>query len=103
MSKLLAAAALSGAAVMMGMGTAEAGTPAPVTGTVKTFTTAYSSPTDQSSMMYRLNAGTEVDTYCVREGQYVDGNPLWLIVNHEGVSAYVHAYQINTLVEPAHC
>ena len=103
LSKILAAAALSGAAMMIGLGTAEAETPAPVTGTVKAFTTAYSSPTDQSSMMYHLNEGAEVDTYCVREGQYIEGNPLWLIVNHEGVSAYVHAYQVSTQVEPPHC
>ena len=103
MSKLLAVATLSGAAMMTGIGTAEAETPAPVTGTIKSFTTAYSSPSNQSSSMYRLDAGTQVDAHCYREGQELEKNPLWLIINVEGVSAYVHAYQIHTPVEPKHC
>jgi len=105
MRMLLAAAALSAAGLMTGIGTAgaETATPPPVTGTVKDFTTAYSSPTNQSIAMYRLYPGNQVDTHCVREGQVLDGNPQWLIVNVDGVSAYVHAYQISTPVEPPHC
>lgn len=103
MSKLLVAAALSGGALMAGIGTAEAATTASVPGTVKTFTTAYSSPTNQSSGMYTLYEGMQVDTYCIRDGQYLEGNPSWLIVNSDGVSAYVHAYDIHTEVNVPKC
>jgi hypothetical protein len=103
MRKLLAVAALSGAGLMAGIGTAWAETPAPMTGIVKGFTTAYSSPTNQSKVMYHLQPGTEVDTHCLREGQVLEGNPQWLIINAQGASAYVHAYQISTLEQPPHC
>jgi hypothetical protein len=50
MSKLLAVAALSGAGLMAGIGTAaEAATSQPVTGVIKGFATAYSSPSNQSA------------------------------------------------------
>lgn len=91
MFKLLAVAALSGAGLMTGLGTAaEAATSQPVTGVIKGFATTYSSPTDQSAVMHHLQAGTEVDTYCVREGQVLNGNPLWFIINVNGASGYVH-------------
>ncbi|HEY5846618.1 MAG TPA: hypothetical protein VIU11_26225 [Nakamurella sp.] len=102
MRKLLAVAALSGAGLMTGIGTSAAETPEPVTGTVKGFTTAYSSPTNQSKAMYHLQPGTQVDTYCVREGQVLEGNPQWLIINANGASAYVHVYQISGPDVP-HC
>jgi hypothetical protein len=102
MSKLLAVAALSGAGLMAGIGTADAATSQPVTGVIKGFATTYSSPSNQSAAMYHLQSGTEVDTYCVREGQVLNGNPLWFIINVDGASAYVHRDLIAVGAVP-HC
>ena len=103
MSKLLAVAALSGASLMTGIGTAaEAATSQPVTGVIKGFATAYSSPSNQSEAMYHLQAGTPVDTHCVREGQVLNGTPLWFIINVNGASAYVHLDLISVDKVP-HC
>ena len=102
MSKLLAVAALSGAGLMVGIGTAEAATSQSVTGVIKGFATAYSSPSNQSAAMYHVQPGTEVDTYCVREGQVLNGNPLWFIINVDGASAYVHRDLIAVGTVP-HC
>jgi hypothetical protein len=103
MSKLLAVAALSGAGLMAGIGnSAEASTSQPVTGFVKAPATAYSSPSNQSKAMYFLDPGTSVDTYCVREGQLLDGDPKWFIINAKGASAYVHNDLISVADVP-HC
>ncbi len=102
MSKLLAVAALSGAGLMTGIGTAEAATSQPVTGVIKGFATTYSSPSNESAKMYHLQEGTKVDTYCVREGQVLNGNPLWFIINVDGASAYVHRDLIAVGTVP-HC
>lgn len=103
MSKLLAVAALSGAGFMGAIGSAEATTTSePVTGVIKGFATAYSSPSEESARMYHLQAGTEVDTYCYREGQVLNGNPLWFIINVDGDSAYVHRDLISVDAVP-HC
>jgi hypothetical protein len=104
MSKLLAVAALSGAGLMAGIGTAEAAASEPVTGWTKGFATAYSSPSNQSKGMYTVEANTQVDTYCYREGQVLEGDPRWFIVNTNGASAYVHVPLIS--VDPnevGHC
>lgn len=102
MSKLLAVAALSGAGLMAGVGTAEAASSGPVTGVIKGFATAYSSPSNQSAGVYHLQVGTQVDTYCFREGQVLNGNPLWFIINVDGASAYVHRDLIAVGTVP-HC
>lgn len=103
MSKMLAVAALSGAGFMAGIGSADAATTSePVTGVIKGFATAYSSPSDESTRMYHLQAGTQVDTHCYREGQVLNGNPLWFIINVDGTSAYVHRDLISVDSVP-HC
>jgi hypothetical protein len=103
MSKLLAVATLSGAGLIGGIGTAaEAATSQPVTGVIKGFATAYSSPSNDSAVMYHLREGTQVDTHCVREGQVLNGNPLWFIINVDGASAYVHRDLIAVGAVP-HC
>jgi len=91
MKNMLTVAALSGAGLLAGIGTAEAAsTSKPVTGVMKGFATTYSSPSNESARMYHVQAGTQVDTYCYREGQVLNGNPLWFIINVDGTSAYVH-------------
>lgn len=101
--KMLAVAAMSGAGVLAGIGTAEAATSSePVTGVIKGFATTYSSPSNESARMYHLQAGTQVDTYCYREGQVLNGNPLWFVINVDGDTAYVHRDLISVDDVP-HC
>ena len=105
MSKLIAAAALSTAGVLTGLGAgvAEAGETAVGKGVIKAFATTYTSPSNQSDKVHHLQPGTEVDTFCYREGQVLDGNPLWFIVNVDGQSAYVHRDLINPPADVPHC
>ena len=62
-----------------------AGTPDLING----FVTVYSSPSNESARMYHLQAGTQVAAHCYRDGQVLNGNPLWFIINSDGAS-YVH-------------
>jgi hypothetical protein len=104
MSKLLAVAALSGAGLMAGLGGAtEAAAGQPVPGVIKGFATVYSSPSDQSERMYHLQPDTTVDTWCYREGQVLNGNPLWFIINVDGLSGYVHRDLIAVDRNVPHC
>ena len=92
MSKLIAAAALTAGALGAIGGTAEAATAgtASATGVTKGFATTYSSPSNQTGVVHHLQANTEVTTMCFREGQVLNGNPLWFIINVEGQSGYIH-------------
>jgi hypothetical protein len=106
MSNLIAVAALSTAGVLTGLGGAAepaGATQAGTTGTIKSFATTYSSPSNQSVAVHHLQAGTEVDTLCFREGQVLNGNPLWFIINEDGQSAYVHRDLIAPPAELPHC
>jgi hypothetical protein len=104
MSKLLALAALSTAGVLTGLvGTAEAAGAASAPGTIKGFATTYTSPSNQSVVVHHLQAGTQVETLCFREGQVLNGNPLWFIINVDGQSAYVHRDLIAPPADLLHC
>jgi hypothetical protein len=105
MSKLIAAVALSAAGVFTGVGggvaeTAEVGS---AKGVIKSFATTYTSPSNDSVRVHHLQPGTEVDTHCFREGQVLNGNPLWFIVNVDGQSAYVHRDMLNPPANLPHC
>jgi len=104
MSKLIVLAALSAAGVLTGLGgTAEAAGAASATGTIKAFATTYTSPSNQSVAVHHLPASTQVDTLCFREGQVLNGNPLWFIINVDGQSAYVHRDLIAPPANVPHC
>jgi hypothetical protein len=105
MSKVIAIAALSTAGVLTGLGggTAEAAGVESDKGTIKAFATTYTSPSNKSVPVHHLQAGTEVDTLCFREGQLLNGNPLWFIVNVDGQSAYVHRDLIAPPAGVPHC
>ena len=90
MSKLITLAVLSTAGVLTGLGPAAAAETTSASGTIKGFATTYTSPSNQSVPVHHLQAGTEVDTLCFREGQVLNGNPLWFIINVEGQSGYIH-------------
>lgn len=105
MSKLIAVAALSTAGVFAGLGAgaAEAAEVESARGVVKSFATTYTSPSNESKRVHHLQPGTEVDMYCFREGQVINGNPLWFIINVDGQSAYIHRDMINPPAELPHC
>lgn len=90
MSKLVAAAALTAGAFGALGGTAEAAEPLSVTGVAKGFATTYSSPSNVTGVVHHLQANTPVTTMCFREGQVLNGNPLWFIINVNGESGYIH-------------
>ena len=90
MSKLVAAAALTAGALGALGGTAEAAGAESVIGVTKGFATTYSSPSNQSGVVHHLQANTPMTTMCFREGQVLNGNPLWFIVNVDGQSGYIH-------------
>ena len=104
MNKLATLAVLSTAGVLTGLGaTAAAAEATSGTGTIKGFATSYSSPSNQSVPVHHLQAGTQVDTLCFREGQVLGGNPLWFIINVDGQSAYVHRDLIAPPAGLPHC
>ena len=104
MSKFIAIAALSTAGVLTGLGgTTEAAGATSATGTIKGFATTYTSPSNQSVAVHHLQEGTQVDTLCFREGQVLNGNPLWFIINVDGQSAYVHRDLIAPPADLPHC
>ena len=103
MSKFIALAALSTAGVLTGLGGAEAAGAASATGTIKGFATTYTSPSNQSVVVHHLQERTQVDTLCFREGQVLNGNPLWFIINVDGQSAYVHRDLIAPPADLPHC
>ncbi len=90
MGKLIAAAALTAGAFGAIGGAVEAAEPQSVIGVTKGFATTYSSPSNQTGVVHHLPANTEVSTMCFREGQVLNGNPLWFIVNVNGESGYIH-------------
>ena len=94
MARLVAAAVLSTAGVLTGLGAgaadaAETGASAGKA-VVKQFATTYSRPSNESAPVHHLAAGREVDAMCFREGQLLNDNPLWFLINADGRSAWVH-------------
>lgn len=106
MTRVIAAAVLSTAGVLTGLGAdlAGSGEVSPGgTAVVKQFATTYSSPSDRSVPLHHLMAGREVAATCFREGQVIDENPLWFRIEADGRSAWIHR---DLIVPPAvlpHC
>lgn len=107
MTRLIAAAVLSTAGVLTGLGAgnAESGEvgASGEKAVVKQFATTYSSPSTESLPVHHLMAGREVDAMCFREGQVIAENPLWFLIEADGRSAWIHR---DLIVPPAvlpHC
>ena len=96
----LAAVAATGAGLLALAGTAGAAEAsestelARHTGWIKTNTSSYVEPRNQSLRVHMLPAGTEVEPFCFSEGQELDGNYYWIRINHDGQRGYVHAGDI---------
>ena len=110
MKKVLALAALSAVAGFAGLagvaGSANAADAdaAANTGYIKQYTMSYSSPSVHTDMVHRgLQPGTPMETHCVREGQLLNGNSRWFIVEKDGDVGYVHGDVISAPVDTPRC
>jgi Bacterial SH3 domain len=96
----LAVAAAAGAGLVALAGTAgaaETAEPAErttATGWIKSNTSSYVGPDNQTLRVHTLRAGTAVEPFCFSEGQDLDGNYYWIRINHDGQRGYVHAGEI---------
>ncbi len=104
MRKLVAIAALSTAAAAGVVGLASTASAAAPTGYIKQFATSYTSPSNMSVPVHTgLKAGTEVETLCFREGQPLDGNSYWFLIQKDGNLGYVHRDAIAPPADTRHC
>jgi hypothetical protein len=86
LSTIAAAGAVVGLA-----GTAGASSADTLTGTIKTYATSYSSPSDRSIPVHvNLLPGEKVNTLCFREGDAINGNAYWFMISKGGERGYVH-------------
>lgn len=86
----LSTVAAAGAVVGLA-GTAGASSADTLTGTIKTYTTSYSSPSDRSVPVHlNLLPAEKVDTLCFREGDEINGNAYWFKIRKGGETGYVH-------------
>jgi hypothetical protein len=110
MRKLILIGVLSVAAVGATTGIASAATNDPKsesqaagTGTIIDYATSYTSPSDDSYVVHHLKPGEEVETYCFREGQVLNGNPYWFVIRSDDQTAYVHRNSISPPKDVRHC
>jgi hypothetical protein len=99
---IAAIVAALGATAYAAAGANAAGTPAG-TGKIIDYATSYTSPSNTSVPVHNLKPGQEVETYCFREGQVLDGNPYWFAINTGGETAYVHRSSISVPAGVLHC
>ena len=78
-------------------------TPAVGKGTIIGYATTYTSPSNASIPVHHLKPGDEVETYCFRQGQVLNGNPYWFAINTGGETAYVHKDSISVPDGVLHC
>jgi hypothetical protein len=109
MRKRIALAAIStvaGFGAIVGLaGTASAAdTTATTTGIIKQYATSYTSPSNTSFVVHTgLTAGTKVDVHCFREGQNLNGNGYWFIIEKNDEVGYVHTDSISVPNDAPHC
>jgi hypothetical protein len=82
---------------------AQAATAAAGTGTIIDYATSYTSPSNTSIPVHHLEPGKQVETYCFREGQVLNGNPYWFVIRTGGQTAYVHRSSISPPQDVRHC
>jgi|ERR671923_310020 hypothetical protein len=97
--------ALGGAALAVGWhpDAAHAATTAAGTGTIIDYATSYTSPSNTSIPVHHLKPGEQVETYCFREGQVLNGNAYWFVIRTGGQTAYVHRASISPPQDVRHC
>jgi hypothetical protein len=68
------------------------------------YTTSYTSPSNTSIAVHTgLNAGTTVEARCFREGQQLNGNAYWFLIQEGGELGYVHRGAISAPSNLPHC
>jgi len=73
-------------------------------GIIKYYTTSYSAPSNQTGVVHTgLLKDTIVDVHCFREGQVLNGNGYWFVVEKDGDAGYVHSEAISVPSNVAHC
>jgi hypothetical protein len=107
MRKRIALAALStvaGIGAMVGLaGTASAADTA-ATGIIKQYATSYTSPSNTSIVVHKgLTEGTAVDVRCFREGQVLNGNGYWFLIEKNDELGYIHRDAISAPSDVPHC
>jgi hypothetical protein len=100
---VLTLSALAGIAAVAGLaGSASAAESN--TGYIKQYAISYTSPSDHTQPVHKgLAPGTPVDTRCVREGQPLNGNPYWFLIEKDGDLGYVHRDVISAPVDTPRC
>jgi hypothetical protein len=74
------------------------------TGWIKQYTTSFTSPSTTSIPVHTgLSEGTPVDVHCFREGQKINGNGYWFIIEKDGEVGYVHRDAISAPTTTPHC
>jgi hypothetical protein len=107
---LITAVLVAGVAAMVGATTASARHSTPLarhrhregTGVIKRFTTSYTAPSNTSIPVEFLKEGQHVQVLCFREGQVLDGNPIWFLIRHNELG-YVHRDSISVRGDIRHC
>jgi len=106
MRKLIALAAVStiaGVGAVAGLA-GNAGATSTLIGTIKQPTTSFTSPSAKSRPVHlNLQPNEKVDTHCFREGEVVNGNAYWFIIEKDGETGYVHQNAISVSEELPHC
>jgi hypothetical protein len=74
------------------------------TGYIKQYTTSYTGPSTTASVVHTgLAEETPVDVRCFREGEKINGNGYWFLVEKGGDLGYVHRDAIWAPHTTPHC
>src|SRR5215467_15401772 len=89
---LAAVAAVAGIGAAAGLaGPSQAAEATTYPGIIKDFTTSHVSPSNETGVVHTgLEKGERVDIHCFREGQQLDGNGYWFVIEKSGDAGYVH-------------
>ena len=102
---LAALAAVAGIGAVAGLaGPSQAAEATTYDGIIKDFTTSHVSPSNQTGVVHTgLTKGEVVDVHCFREGQQLDRNGYWFVIEKDGDAGYVHANMIYAPNTVPHC
>ena len=102
---LAALAAVAGIGAVAGLaGPSQAAGATTYDGIIKDFTTSHVSPSNQTGVVHTgLTKGEVVDVHCFREGQQLDRNGYWFVIEKDGDAGYVHANMIHAPNTVPHC
>ena len=101
---LAAVAAVAGLGALAGVAGSANAADAASTGIIKGFATSYTSPSKDSIPVHKgMTNGTAVDVKCFREGQMLNGNAYWFLLERNNELGYVHLDSISVPNNTPHC